>query len=48
MGKEKEISRAEECTHRRREERGTSAVRGGGGGKQQDPGAKSHFFQSCH
>ena len=30
MGKEKEISRAEECTHRRREERGTPVVGGGG------------------
>ena len=46
MGKEKEISRAEECTHRRREERGTPAV--GEGGKRQDLGTKSHFFQSCH
>ena len=47
MGKEKEILGAEECTHARREGRGTPAVRGGGG-KQQDLGAKSHFFQSCH
>ena len=47
MGKEKEILRAEECTHRRSEERGTPAV-GGGGGKRQDLGSKSHFFQSCH
>ena len=30
MGKEKEISRVEECTHRRREGRGTPAVGGGG------------------
>ena len=47
MGKEKEISRVEECTHGRREGRGTPAV-GGGGGKQQDLGNKSYFFQSCH
>ena len=39
MGKEKEISRAEECTHGRREGGGTPAV-GGGGGKQQDLGTK--------
>ena len=31
MGKEKEISDAEECTHGRREGRGTPAVGGGGG-----------------
>ena len=31
MGKEKEISGAEECTHARREGRGTPAVGGGGG-----------------
>ena len=31
MGKEKEISRAEELTHGRREGRGTPAVKGGGG-----------------
>ena len=30
MGKEKEISDAEECTHGRREGRGTPAVGGGG------------------
>ena len=47
MGKEKEISRVEECTDRRREGRGTPTV-GGGGGKQQDLGTKSNFFQSCH
>ena len=47
MGKEKEISRVEECTHGRREGRGTPAV-GGEGGKQQDLGNKSYFFQSCH
>ena len=33
MGKEKEISRAEELTHGRREGRGTPAVKGGGGGE---------------
>ena len=38
-GKEKEISGAKECTHGRREGRGTPAV-GGGGGKQQDLGTK--------
>ena len=54
MGKEKEISDAEECTHGRREGRGTPTVGGGEGGwggwgdKQQDLGTKSHFFQSCH
>ena len=32
MGKEKEISDAEECTHGRREGRGTPAVGGGGRG----------------
>ena len=31
MGKEKEISDAEECTHGRREGRGTPTVGGGGG-----------------
>ena len=40
MGKEKEISGAEECTHGRREGRGTPVVGGGGGGKQQDLGTK--------
>ena len=32
MGMEKEISGAEECTHARREGRGTPAGGGGGGG----------------
>ena len=41
MGKEKEISGAEECAHGRREGRGTlTSIAGGGGGKQQDLGTK--------
>ena len=51
MGKEKEVSGAEECTPGRREGKGTptSIARGwGGGAKEQDPGAKNHYFQGCH
>ena len=52
MGKEKDISGAEECAQGRREGKGTptSIVKGwwGGGGKQQDLGTKNHYFQGCH
>ena len=52
FGKEKEVSGAEECTHGRREGKGTptsiAGGWGGGGAKEQDPGAKNHYFQGCH
>ena len=49
MGKEKEISGAEEFTQGRREGRGTpTSIARRGGDKQQDLGTKNHYFQGCH